>query len=558
VNCQSCSREFTIEPDDFSFYEQMQVPPPTWCPDCRLVRRLSWFAPRMLYKRKCDFTGENVISFYHPDAPYKTYRQDIWWSDKWDPKEYGRDYDFSRPFFEQFKELLLATPLPTLHTDHSTMVQSDYCNAAATLKNCYLCFGADHSENCAYLSTITYMKECFDSNYSNHSELSYQLVNCNKCYRVFYSEDCDECHNVYFSKNLIGCTNCIGCINLRNQSYQIFNQPVSKEEFESQLAELNFGSLTAREHFKKRTREFFIKNPHKAFYGRKNENTSGDYIQNSKNVRNAFMVDGSENMRFVQFIKAGPNAQAYDYTQFGMNSEWIYDSCWVGLSSNTIRFSFWNYHTHHLEYSYGCHGSENLFGCVGIRKGSYCILNKPYAKDEYESLIPKIRQQMSAVPYKDGLGREYRYGEFFPTDICPWKYNESLVYSFFPLNEEEAIRKGFGWRDPDEREYKDATIEIPDDIKDVSDDILKGILKCETCGKNYQIIQMELIFYRRFSIPIPRQCPLCRDFARTALLNPIRIYDRICAKCNAPIKTSYSPDRPEIVYCESCYNTKVV
>src|SRR3989344_7406017 len=128
--CQSCKADFRIEPDDFSFYEQMQVPPPTWCPECRMLRRLAWAGYRMLYKRKCDFTGDNVISSYHPDLPYKTYRQDVWWSDKWDPKTHGRDYDFSRPFFEQFNDLLLATPHPVLYTEYSTMVRSEYCNAA--------------------------------------------------------------------------------------------------------------------------------------------------------------------------------------------------------------------------------------------------------------------------------------------------------------------------------------------------------------------------------------------------------------------------------------------
>lgn len=41
-NCQNCKQPFTIEPDDFGFYEQIKVPPPTWCSDCRLMRRMSF------------------------------------------------------------------------------------------------------------------------------------------------------------------------------------------------------------------------------------------------------------------------------------------------------------------------------------------------------------------------------------------------------------------------------------------------------------------------------------------------------------------------------------
>ena len=90
--CQNCKNEFLVELDDFGFYEQMKVPLPTWCPKCRLQRRLAWTGYHILYKRLCAWTGEQSISIYHPDSPYITYKQDIWWSDKWDPKDYGRDY----------------------------------------------------------------------------------------------------------------------------------------------------------------------------------------------------------------------------------------------------------------------------------------------------------------------------------------------------------------------------------------------------------------------------------------------------------------------------------
>ena len=31
--CQNCKNDFIIEPDDFSFYEKMKVPAPTFCPE---------------------------------------------------------------------------------------------------------------------------------------------------------------------------------------------------------------------------------------------------------------------------------------------------------------------------------------------------------------------------------------------------------------------------------------------------------------------------------------------------------------------------------------------
>src|SRR3989344_2522335 len=165
-NCQSCKQPFTIEPDDFAFYETIHVPPPSWCPECRMIRRFAWYGYRILYKRKCDFTGEMMISNYHPSSPHKVYKQDIWWSDAWDPKSYGREYDFSKPFFEQYRDLMMAVPMPGLQTDYSTMINSDYCNAAGYLKNCYLAFRVDYCEDCAYTNVLSRARQSFEIAYS--------------------------------------------------------------------------------------------------------------------------------------------------------------------------------------------------------------------------------------------------------------------------------------------------------------------------------------------------------------------------------------------------------
>ncbi|OGZ00880.1 MAG: hypothetical protein A2946_03915 [Candidatus Liptonbacteria bacterium RIFCSPLOWO2_01_FULL_53_13] len=556
-NCQNCKSEFTIEPDDFAFYEMMKVPPPTWCPRCRLIRRMAWRGYQKLHKRKCDSTGEQVISVIHPNAPYRVYRQDFWWSDKWDPKSYGKDYDFSKSFFVQFEELLKQVPLPALFTEYTTMVDSDYCNAAATLRNCYLCFNADTSENCAYLNTIEGMKECFDVSFANFNELCYQSVNINKCYKTFYSVDCEECQDVYFSRDCIGCTNCVGCVGLRKKSYHILNQPYTKEEYEKVLAQYDFGSRKSVTDFRIKADAFALKFPRKAFRGRKNERSSGDCLWNCKNVRDSYMVTNGENVRYSQLLKAGPVANAYDYTTFAMNAEQIYECCWVGIQVNNIKFGFWDYKSHDLEYSFGCHGSGNLFGCIGVRGAEYCILNKQYSKEEYVDLVTRIKKQMAEVPYQDKKGREYRYGEYFPSELSPWAYNETNVMDWFPISKAEALAQGFLWRNPDVREYLPATAGLPDHIRDAEDGILKEIFQCTACGKNYRVISMELDFYRHFQIPIPAKCSFCRDNERRVQLNPIAFYDRICAKCSEAIKTTYAPDRPEIVYCEQCYQAEV-
>src|SRR3989344_2987062 len=104
-SCQNCNQIFLIEPDDFTFYAKLDVPPPTLCPECRMQRRMLFFNERSLYKRICDLCGKEVISNHPKTNKHPVYCQPCWWSDAWDSTSYGRAYDFSRPFFEQFQDL---------------------------------------------------------------------------------------------------------------------------------------------------------------------------------------------------------------------------------------------------------------------------------------------------------------------------------------------------------------------------------------------------------------------------------------------------------------------
>ena len=76
--CQNCEKEFTIDSEDFNFYEKMKVPPPTFCPECRMQRRFAYRNERTLYRRKCALTGKDLISCFAPDVPFKVIDRDLW------------------------------------------------------------------------------------------------------------------------------------------------------------------------------------------------------------------------------------------------------------------------------------------------------------------------------------------------------------------------------------------------------------------------------------------------------------------------------------------------
>src|SRR5665213_3426820 len=134
--CQNCKNDFTIEPEDFSFYEKIKVPPPTFCPECRMQRRFAYRNERTLHRLKCAFSGKDIISCFAPDSSFTVVDRDLWWGDTWDPFEYGQDYDFSKPFFAQFHELMKATPMPAVFIAKCT--NTLYGNHVGEFKNGYL------------------------------------------------------------------------------------------------------------------------------------------------------------------------------------------------------------------------------------------------------------------------------------------------------------------------------------------------------------------------------------------------------------------------------------
>lgn len=559
--CQNCKSSFTIESEDFDFYKKLVVPPPTFCPDCRFQRRMAFFNERNLYKRNCDLCKKSMVSMYRPDSGLIVYCNECWWSDKWDPAEYWADYDPSRPFIKQVDELIRKTPQVTLSLNYPTLVNSDYINHAATSKNCYLIFTADWCENVLYSTILENAKDSMDCLGLGKSELCYESTMIENSSRVFFSDYCIACHNVYFSKNCSGCTDCFGCMNLRNKRYHIFNEPYTKEEYEKKLKEFGIDSNKNLQELKKKAKAFWLSKPQRFANAVHSVNVTGNYIYNSKNSKNMYQVGGAEDCRYCQFLTVETTKDSYDYSIWGNNAQRIYECFIVGEGADTIKFSnqSWN-QVLDVEYSFWTTSSSHMFGCANIRKKQYCILNKQYSKEEFEALKAKIIDDMNRNPYVDAVGREYRYGEFFPAELSLHTYNETQANDFFPLTEEEAKKEGFRWGPlPIPPQSPTLTADqIPDRIQDTTDTILKEILECELCKRPFIVIPAELALLRNFNMPVPRRCFYCRHTDRLLhRINQPHLYPRTCAKCGKGIETSFAPGSPEIVYCEQCYQAEV-
>lgn len=577
--CQNCKKDFTIEPDDFGFYEKIKVPPPTFCSECRLQRRLAWRNEKGLHHGECGLCKKKIISIYNKDFKKNTiYCDKCWWGDEWDASDYATDIDFSKPFLEQLFELFLKVPIGNLFAISMTMINSQYCNMANDMKNCYLLHDGTYDENVSYGSGVFHSKDSQDITLVNKVELSYETVASINCYRTFFSQNCVDCVDVYFSYNLHGCNNCFGCVNLHKKSYYIWNVSYGKEEYEEKLKSFRLDSYNNISVLKENTQKFWKKFPKKYYFGIQNLNVTGDYIEHSKNAKECFGVANVEDSKFCSFVSNGPVKTTYDFTHYGDNIELINECLQCGNGIYNIKHSWgvWS-NSRNIDYSIRVVGGENNFGCVSLKKKKYCILNKQYTKEEYEKLVSKIIEHMNDMPYIDKKGKVYKYGEFFPVEFSPYSYSETTAQEYFPLTKEEARINGYNWREREKRDYKITknSDELPDSITQVSDSILEEVISCEhkgeckeDCITAFRILPEDLQFYRRMNLPLPRLCPNCRHYQRMKQKNPMKLWHRICMcdkknhfhgtkKCEVEFETSYAPDRLEIIYCEKCYQQEV-
>jgi len=555
--CQNCKKDFTIEPDDFDFYEKIKVPPPTFCPQCRMFRRLIWRNERIFFRRPDSLTGKEIFSGFPPQVKAKIYEVEYWKSDAWDPMEYGREYDFSKTFFEQFYELLYVVPWPSRAIQG--LVNSDYSNQADYLKNTYLAHNAGYVENSAYIIRANHIKDSFDFLDGSRVELAYDSTLIADGFKIFYSLNCIDCNDIWFSKDLQGCSNCIGCAGLRRKNYCIFNVQYSKEDYAKELENLKLHTYSGLEVARKKVYEIWKKTPVKFYNGKQLVDCVADNSLHSKNCKECWDVAEGQDLKFCQMV-VDDVTNSYDYSVWGAKASQFYECMTCGDQSEKIKFCFdcWP-GSKDLEYCAICRSSSDLFGCVGLKKKQYCILNKQYTKEEYFNLVEKIKKQMQEMPFTDSRGKVYSYGEFFPSEFSPYAYNESQLQDLFPKTKEQVEELGFFVREQPVKEFS-VTLkasELPDSIEEVKDDVLKQVIACENCGKAYKIIDMELQFLRHLKLPLPRMCIECRFQARNKFINPPVFYNRTCAKCQTSIRTTYAPDRPEIVYCESCYNSEV-
>ena len=390
-NCQNCKKDFVTESEDFNFYEKIKVPPPTWCPNCRQLRRYAWRNERTLYRRNCDLCQKSTVTIYSPNKPYKVYCNECWWGDGWDHASYGREFDFTRPFFDQFAELQHDVPRMALLNKNS--VNSEYTNHSSDNKNVYLSFATLYSENVYHSTWVMKSRDCMDCSYVyDKGERLYETIDSRTSYQCQYGLFLKDCSNCLYCYDCRGCNNCFMSTNLRNKSYVFKNKQYTREEYLEKMKDYELSSFTTREGLNKEWRDLMEQNAiHRYVISERNVNSVGSLIYDCKNVTQSFEVNKGEDCKYnYGSIEIKDSMDVY---HIGYNVELCYE-CQGCTRVSNCQFCHLCYDNMNVMYSDTCQNNQNLFGCVSVKKGEYMIFNKKYLKADYEALKDKIIEHM--------------------------------------------------------------------------------------------------------------------------------------------------------------------
>lgn len=530
-SCKNCQKSFQVLDQDREFYKKMEVPEPTQCPDCRHMRRHGMINDYVFYTRTCDQCQKPFVSMFPQKSEYKVYCANCWYSEERDHFADGRDYDFNKSFFQQFDELMHATP--QLGIIGMNNENCDYCESVANSKNCLLISECSNCEDCFYGYWLQKSKDCYDSAYIHECERCYEILYCFNCYNLKYSQNCFTCSDSAFLDNCVGCKNCFFSTNLNHKEFYIFNKLYTKESYFEEIKKFDFSNLESVENLKQKFQEFLKTQARKNLQIENVEYCTGDYIRNAKNCRNVYHCYDAEECAYGEHVWRGAK-YCMDSNTAGRNAELLYETTNSGINSYNVKFSRYCWGCHNTEYSNECKNGNNLFGCVCLKPGAkYCILNKEYSPEKYGNLVQKIKEKMLA----DG-----EYGEFFPLSISLFGFNNSVSFDEFPLTKAEVLAKDWKWEDQESgtRGHKG-----------------EGILECSKCARNFKLIPQELNFYKSMELPAPRKCPDCRHRERLSLKNKKKLHDTTCSECHKNIQTTLDTSQFSNILCDTCYKNLV-
>lgn len=555
--CSASKEYFPVFASEREFYEKVSpvfaskkynIPTPTLSPRERERRRMARRSERNLYKRTCDFSWETIISMFDAKVPFPVYRNKYRWSDAFDPLAYGRDMDYSRPFFEQMHEL--QSLVPRLHRfsyAEDRLINSEYTNCSGDLKDAYLVFATAASERAMYCDYTMTSEDVVDCLLAKDSKRCYQCINIENCHDLICSQECKSCSKSEYLSDCISCTDCIGCVGLVQKSYCVFNVQYSREEYTHHKEKLFAHGNRFGEEEIQSYQDLLKRVPQRAKITQNTTNSSGSYLRNAKNLHFCYDAANAEDCRYCTWFIDGNNCM--DFFARG-ESQRCYEVSGGGDTCYGNAFVAMIFGSKHLYYCDLCFYCSDCFACVGLKNKQYCIFNKQYTKEEYEIKVAEL------IEYMETTGE---WGEFFPIHYSPYSYNESVAQEYYPLQKDAAQELWYKWM------LDVPSLDVPEDMVSIEakdlpllpspedkSKITSSAIRCQKTGEPFRITPQEFDFYQKMRLPLPKLHWKERQIERLRSRPERDLYLRRCDSCEKDVVSVYPESTQQKVHCGGC------
>lgn len=526
------------------WWKKFNIPYPRLSPKAREINRLMFRNERKFYNIKLE-NWKNEISTIHP-----LMRKNIINIEEFNNYDFTKHWiNYSWDFFSDFKKLLIGSPYASRLV--VWMQNSPYCNQEAYDKNCHLNAWWHENEDSLYNTFAIKSKDIIDNYWVFNSEVIYESINVFESNKVFFWNQIKSCFDIYFWYDLIWCKNVIFWNNLENKNYVYRNEVLDKVSWQEKYKEFKnkLKSSDWLEELKKEFGDFIKETWKKESFIEGSETSFWNIITNSKDSFYTLYWEDNENVRYINIAWNLKNCM--DISSFAQWEKLYNIASWfkvyngicsaLTLACSNSFYSFWIDSTNYSFWAFW----------FWLKNKSYLILNKEYKKEKWEKLAIKIIEE---------LQEKWNWWEFLDPELSPYPYNDSVAYEYYPIKKaiylendkitkEELLNKDwfwtiyiletkkfiskaiidFGWEEKINTFWrtKETEINILENIKMLNSDeipeidfienngdfktinlekynIFDIILICQKSKRPFRITKKEFLFYKKFSLAIPK------------------------------------------------------
>src|SRR3989338_7316330 len=546
--CALTGEKWMMDEREIGWYKKFNVPPSKMHPHTRWQLAIGQYIGYQWWWNKLPETGKPLLATTLPATGLKVLSDKEWYA-----KDFanGFTYEVNKPFFEQWRQLQLATPVTASH--NFVEVENSIAAVSHGAINSYFTLASTSRDSLFTVNTES-ERSCL-INWSSGIQDSYMVSDAHNVFSSSYVLDSDAISHSDFVFGSDDLEFCFGASNQKHKKYLWFDEQLTESEWKKRRAAVDFSSrskLQALEDTFFRWLDTEVVWPEIMTVN--SPGCTGEYLVQCLDCVHSYSCAwGVRDCYWV--IHNYDRSERCAFLVGGATCEDVYYSVSNKDCSN-VKFSGYLKECEDVEYSMNCENCEDCFGCVGLRHKKFHIFNKGYSEEEYWKRLDELKCAM--------LDRG-EYGEFFPISFSPSYQPYGGGPIFLHTTPEELTQL---WALEFDPESQDATGEllsraqnptpssqIPDGVDAHPEQWIGKPMLDEKNHRRFTYLASEVEFYQKHGLPLPEEHFIHRILKLYSLSNAALFEERHCEKCKKRVTIAHNsvfPNRK--IYCISCYH----